>query len=91
MPYVHLAHGARPLGVAPRDFNFRNPTLPLDGRAMDAGDVAPLLEQSHFAPGAFRVVDVDVPTFTPIADLLSNQAATGNSIALSCCVVTSSV
>ncbi len=67
---VRLAHEARPLSVALRDFDFRNPTLPLDGRAMDADDVAPLLEHFSFAPGAFRVVDVDAPTFTPIADLL---------------------
>ncbi len=66
---VRLAREARPLSVALRDFDFRNPTLPLDGRATDAGDVASLLEHFHFEPGAFRAVSA-APTFTPIADLL---------------------
>ena len=67
---VRIAHEARPLAVALRDFDFRNPALALDGRARDAGEVAPLLEHFLFAPGAFRVVDADAPTSTPIADLL---------------------
>ncbi len=65
---VRLSREARPLSVAVRDFDFRNPALPLDGRAMDASDLSSLLEHFHFDPGAFRVVS-DVPSFTPIADL----------------------
>ena len=66
---VRLAREARPLAVALRDFDFRNPALPLDGHAMEDGDPSPLLEHFHFDPGAFRVVSA-APTFTPIADLL---------------------
>ncbi len=66
---VRLLREARPLSVAVRDFDFRNPALPLDGRAMDGGDASPLLEHFHFDPGAFRVVSA-APTFTPVADLL---------------------
>jgi type VI secretion system secreted protein VgrG len=66
---VRLLREARPLAVALRDFDFRNPALPLDGHAMEDGDGSPLLEHFHFDPGAFRVVSA-APTFTPIADLL---------------------
>ena len=66
---VRLVREAHPLAVALRDFDFRNPALPLDGRAMDATDASPLLEHFHFDPGAFRVVSA-APTFTPIADLI---------------------
>jgi type VI secretion system secreted protein VgrG len=71
---VCLSHEARPLAVALRDFDFRNPAFPLDGRAVDAGYVAgvgvsPPLEHFDFAPGAFRIVN-DAQTFTPVADHL---------------------
>jgi type VI secretion system secreted protein VgrG len=66
---VRLLREARPLAFALRDFDFRNPALPLDGRATDAGDGAPLHEHFHFEPGAFRAVSA-APTFTPIADVL---------------------
>jgi type VI secretion system secreted protein VgrG len=71
---VCLSHEARPLAVALRDFDFRNPAFPLDGHAVDAGHVAGVgvssrLEHFDFAPGAFRIVN-DAPTFTPVADHL---------------------
>lgn len=66
---VRLLREARPLAVALRDFDFRNPALSLDGRAMEAGDGSPRLEHFHFEPGAFRTVSA-APTWTPIADLL---------------------
>ncbi|MFS8071234.1 MAG: type VI secretion system Vgr family protein, partial [Byssovorax sp.] len=66
---VRLSRDAGPLSVVLRDFDFRNPALPLDGRAVDARDGSPLLEHFHFDPGAFRVVSA-APTSTPVADLL---------------------
>jgi type VI secretion system secreted protein VgrG len=65
---VRLAREARPVAMALRDFDFRNPALALDWRVVDASDAPPLLEHFHFDPGAFRAVS-SVPSFTPIADL----------------------
>jgi type VI secretion system secreted protein VgrG len=64
---VHLSHEAHPLSAVVRDFDFRNPALALAGRANGVGDLAGLLEQAHFEPGAFRLVTSGAST-TPLAD-----------------------
>ncbi|MEO7329986.1 MAG: type VI secretion system tip protein TssI/VgrG [Minicystis sp.] len=64
---VRLSREAHPLSVAVRDFDFRNPALALSGRTASGGDLAGLLEQAHFEPGALRLV-TGGSSATPLAD-----------------------
>jgi type VI secretion system secreted protein VgrG len=64
---VRLMREAHPLSVALRDFDFRNPALPLCSRAGQETELGSLLEQMSFEPGAFRRV-LGGATATPLAD-----------------------
>jgi type VI secretion system secreted protein VgrG len=65
---VRLMREAHPLAVTLRDFDFRNPALSLASRAADSADLASLLEQAHFEPGASRRITGGTSP-TPVADL----------------------
>jgi type VI secretion system secreted protein VgrG len=59
----------QPMAVALRDYDFRNPSLPLLTEAAGASFSEGLLSYDCYEPGAFRVV-TDAQTSTPVADKL---------------------
>ncbi|WP_437693844.1 type VI secretion system Vgr family protein [Sorangium sp. So ce176] len=64
---VSLVHEVRPGAYTLRDFDFRNPGLPVTGEAPAAGSPEDLYEQYRYLPGG-ALVETGKPGGTPVAD-----------------------